>query len=97
MAPKRLIECGKVAVAITGIISLGALVWFALDGIGIRPATIGEVRVVDHRVDTVATSVGWLKLANYENVLKRGGKLTREDCAKYRALAKRLGVPPKAC
>ena len=85
------IKIGGAVVAIT------ATSWAFADAYGFRPALKAEVDTVARNIETVAVSVDWLRLENYERRLARGQALTRRECADYRRLAERLRVPPKPC
>jgi len=72
-------------------------VYAAGDHFGFRPAYISEVREVTVKLDVVASSVGWLDLDNFKKWLAAGNRPTPATCAKYKALAKRLGASPPNC
>lgn len=75
---------------------LGTL-WAFGNEFGFRPALKAEVDAVSSELKIVGSAVGWLELKNFEELLSRGVKLTRRDCARYRSLAKQLGVTPRPC
>jgi hypothetical protein len=55
--------------------------------------------VIKHQreIEVVGEAVGWLQWTNLHNVLLQGGRLTPRDCATYRRLSKKLGVPSLPC
>lgn len=75
----------------------GGGLYAAGEHFGFRPAYLMEVRENKAHIQTVANTLDWLKLENYEKRIDRGVNLTRKECADYRNVAKRLGVEPKDC
>jgi len=92
-----ILTVAKYAGALSAIFMIVAGAWTFADAYGFRPALKAEVEAVAANVEVVAQSVDWLNFENYEKLITRGVKLTRRQCADYRRLAKRLGVPAKAC
>ena len=92
----NLLTIAKYAAAITAVSGVIAGAWAGMDRLGVRPVVNGELQTVEEQIQVVGNSVAWLELENLERKLIRSG-LTLQECARYRSLALRLGVQPRAC
>jgi hypothetical protein len=88
---------GLMSVGIMGVVAVVGATWTTADYLKVRPVIVMEMEKHIAEFKVVAQSVAWIKLTNFENILKRGGILSRKDCAIYTNLAKSLGVPPLPC
>lgn len=73
-----------------------AISWTFGDEFGFRPVYKAELVAVADQAATNTMQVSWLRLDNFERILKRRN-LSVQECAKYRGLAKSLGVDPQPC
>jgi len=96
MMNAKLKQVTTVTAAAMGGIAFAGAVWAATDYLGIRPVIKNELDVVIEHLDELAGNMNWITYENLARKLANGG-LTPRECAKYRALAKVLGVVPKAC
>ncbi len=71
--------------------------WAFADHFEFRFAYKQEVTEISKKVEVVSTSVLWLELIHYERLIKRGIILPPKECAKYRRIARILGVTPQPC
>lgn len=90
-------QLAKYAAAGAALLGGTGGVYAAGDHFGFRPAYIAEVREVRADMDQLASRLDWVRLENYESRLKRGQKLTRQECSDYRNIAKRLNITPMGC
>ena len=99
-----------IAGALAAFPAIGAGGWWVWQW-SVSQAMASKVAKIDEKIDNlnvvvirnaedievVGKSVKWIRLENYEALLRKGGRLSRQECARYRALAKSLGVKPLAC
>lgn len=76
-----------------GFVILGAA-YTVGDKYGFRPAVVQEVREVEQLAAANSRELLWLQLSHFERIKARR-PLTRRECARYLAIAKRLGVPAR--
>ena len=79
-------------IAVAALVSGGA--WAFGDTFGFRPALKFEVDEVRALAVAGATKLQWLEWENLDR-LKNQRRLTPQECVKYLALSKQIGVPSK--
>jgi hypothetical protein len=87
----RLAKC---AGAVTAIAAALGVVWALAADHPARPALKRELDVVAGQVAATSQAVLWLQIDHYERTKARR-PLTREECARYLAIARQLGVPAR--
>lgn len=79
------------------ILAVPLLIWFLASEAGYKLVFAKDLAPIQTQLAANSSTLAWLRLENYERMIRRGTVLGRRECAKYYRLARALGVDPMRC